>query len=86
MVFLVAAINFLHVVRAALSAQSLISYYTDGSCGQADLTGCSEALEREKEINRQIMQRKQEIEWQLIDALSQVPNICHQGCMLHAIF
>ena len=30
------------------------------------------ALSREKQINKQIMQRKQETEWQLMAALSQV--------------
>jgi len=31
-----------------------------------------EALEREKQINKQLMQRKEETEWQLMEALSQV--------------
>lgn len=39
---------------------------------QGKLDEGTEAYEREKQINRQIMQRKQEIEWQLMEALSQV--------------
>ena len=48
------------------------------------------AVERERQINKQLMQRKQETEWQLMEALSQVgrtptlkpsakswPNYCH---------
>ncbi len=40
---------------------------------QEHIDGGSAALERERQINRQLMQRKQETEWQLMEALSQVP-------------
>lgn len=45
---------------------------TDRIALQEKLVAATEMAEREREINRQIMQRKQEIEWQLMDALSQV--------------
>lgn len=34
------------------------------------MEGKKAAVEREKEINRQLMQRKQDTEWQLMEALS----------------
>ena len=49
---------------------------------QEESQGAKQALERERQMNRQIMQRKQEIEWQLMDALSQVHSLCYLGPMI----
>ena len=49
-----------------------INDYLSNSILQEQVLEGSEALEREKQMNKQIMQRKQEIEWQLMEAISQV--------------
>lgn len=58
-------------------------YYTCWPALQAQCNSVAADVQKQQEVNRQLMSRKQEIEWQLMTALAGHPGIGAEPDALH---